>query len=104
MDHFFLLFMFRVCHAFLSVHCSLVVTCWENGCPLDSLVCGVLLCFCRFPMWCPGSGVVLDCIDSGSLPPYLLPMRKLHFQKKINKVTSCGIRKQGKRAINFRGT
>ena len=23
-----------------------------------------LLCFCHFPMWCPGSGVVLDCIDS----------------------------------------
>ena len=20
--------------------------------------------FCHFPMWCPGSGVVLDCIDS----------------------------------------
>ena len=27
----FLLFMFRVCHAFLSVHCSLVVTCWERA-------------------------------------------------------------------------
>ena len=24
-----LLFMFRVCHDFLSVHCSLMVTCWE---------------------------------------------------------------------------
>ena len=23
-----------------------------------------LLCFCHFPMWCSGSGVVLDCIDS----------------------------------------
>ena len=23
--------MFRVCHAFLSVHCSLVVTCWERA-------------------------------------------------------------------------
>ena len=22
------------------------------------------LCFCHFPMWCPGSGVVFDCIDS----------------------------------------
>ena len=28
--------------------------------------------FCHFPVWCPGSGVVLDCIDFGSLPPYLL--------------------------------
>ena len=27
-------------------------------------VCDVLLCFCHFPMWYPGSGVVLDCIDS----------------------------------------
>ena len=26
----FLFFMFRVCHAFLSVHCSLVVTCWKG--------------------------------------------------------------------------
>ena len=33
-----------------------------------SLVFGVFLCFCHFPMWCPGSGVVLDCIDSWSLP------------------------------------
>ena len=27
----FFLFMFRVCHAFLSVHCNLVVTCWERA-------------------------------------------------------------------------
>ena len=27
----FLLVMFCVCHAFLSVHCSLVVTCWERA-------------------------------------------------------------------------
>ena len=30
MDHFFL-FMFPVCLVFLSVHCSLVVTCWERA-------------------------------------------------------------------------
>ena len=24
----------------------------------------ILLCFCYFPMWYPGSGVVLDCIIS----------------------------------------
>ena len=29
-----------------------------------SLVCDNLLCFCHFPIWCLGSGVVLDCIDS----------------------------------------
>ena len=27
-------------------------------------ICDVFLCFCHFPMWCPGSGVVFDCIDS----------------------------------------
>ena len=27
----FLLLKFRVCHAFLSLHCSLVVTCWERA-------------------------------------------------------------------------
>ena len=27
----FLFFKFRVCCAFLSVHCSLVVTCWERA-------------------------------------------------------------------------
>ena len=31
-----------------------------------------LLCFCHFSMLYPGSGVVLDCIDSLSLPPFLL--------------------------------
>ena len=29
-----------------------------------SLLCDVFLCFCHFPKWSPGSGVVLDCIDS----------------------------------------
>ena len=36
----------------------------RKGWPLGLLVCEVLLCFCHFPMWCPGSGAVLDCIDS----------------------------------------
>ena len=39
-------------------------TCWERADLFGSLVCDVFLCFCRFPMWCPGSDVVLDCIDS----------------------------------------
>ena len=30
MDHFCYI-TFRVCHAFLSVHCNLVVTCWERA-------------------------------------------------------------------------
>ena len=42
-----------------------------KGWPLGSLVCDVLLCFCHFPIWYPRSGVVLDCIDSWPLPPFL---------------------------------
>ena len=34
---------------------------WSLGC----LVCDVFLFFfCNFPTWCPGSGVVFDCINS----------------------------------------
>ena len=46
--------------------------------PLGSPVCNVFLCFCHFPIWCPGSGVVLYCIDSRSLPfPLLSVLIKL---------------------------
>ena len=47
-----MLFVFRVCLVFLSVHCSLVVTCWETGpmallcvmfyCVFVTFLCGVL--------------------------------------------------------------
>ena len=40
-----------------------VVTCWERA-DLLALDFDVKLCFCQFRMWYPGSGVVLDCIDS----------------------------------------
>ena len=56
----FLLFIFRV---FLSVHCSFVVTCWERA-DLLALLNVMFIVFCPFPMWCPGSGVVHDYIDS----------------------------------------
>ena len=54
----FLLFMFRVCHAFMSVHCSLVVTCWERA---DLLALLYVMFYCAvftFPygvlgqVWC----------------------------------------------------
>ena len=54
----FLLFMFYVRLAILSVHCSLVITCWERP-NLLALLCVVFLVFCHFPMWCTGSGVYL---------------------------------------------
>ena len=38
-----LLFMFRVCHAVLSVHCSLVITCWERA-DLLALLCVMFSC------------------------------------------------------------
>ena len=56
-----MLFMSCVCHAFVSVHLCLVVTNWERD-DLLALVYDVLLCFCHFPMWYPGSGAVIDCV------------------------------------------
>ena len=41
--------MFGVCHAFLSVHCSLVVSCWERA-DLLALLCVMFYCaFVTFP-------------------------------------------------------
>ena len=59
----FVLFLHWVCHAFASAHCYCVVICWERA-DLLALICGVKLCGCYFPIWYPGSGVVLDCINS----------------------------------------
>ena len=45
----FLLFMFCVCHTFLSVLCRLVVTSWERG-GLLALLCAMFSCvFVTFP-------------------------------------------------------
>ena len=48
-----MLFMSCVCHAFVSVHCCLVVTSWERA-DLLALVCDVKLCFVTFPFVIPG--------------------------------------------------
>ena len=58
MDHLF--FVPCVSHAFVSVHCCIVVTCWERA-DLLALVGDV---YCYFPMFYSWSGVVLDCIVS----------------------------------------
>ena len=51
----------------LSVHCSLEVICWERA-NILALLCVMFFCvFVTFPC-----GVLLDCIDSWSLPSYLL--------------------------------
>ena len=53
-----------VCHDIaVSVPCSLVVTCWVRA-DLLVLLYVMFLVFCHFPIWCPMSGVVFDCIDS----------------------------------------
>ena len=43
-----MLVMSCVCQAFASVHCCLVVTCWERA-DLLALVCGVYCVFITFP-------------------------------------------------------
>ena len=47
-------------HLCYFVSCVSVVTCWERA-DLLVLVGDV---YCYFPMWYPGSGVVLGCIVS----------------------------------------
>ena len=50
--------MFHVCHIFLSVHCSLVVTCWKRADLLALLSVMVYCVFVTFPygilcqVWC----------------------------------------------------
>ena len=54
-----MLFMSCVFHAFIAALWS------PAGKGLASWLLFVMLnCFCHFPMWYPGSGVVLDCMDS----------------------------------------
>ena len=65
MDYFcYLCFMFVFVYAVLSVPCNLLITFLEKADPL-ALLRGVYSCvFRHFPIWCPGSDVVLDCTDS----------------------------------------
>ena len=44
---------------------------------LLSLVCDVKFCFCHFSMWYPGSGVILDCIDSLIFAAFLTMKMKI---------------------------
>ena len=45
-----------------SVYLCLLVTYWERA-SLSALVCGLIVSL-SLSHWYPGSGVVLDCIDS----------------------------------------
>ena len=44
-----MLFMFRVCHAFLSVHCNLVITGWDRADPLARLYMKLSSVFVTYP-------------------------------------------------------
>ena len=68
----FVFFVSCVSHAFASVHWALPCghLLWK-GWPLGSCW-WCLLHFCYFTRWYLGSGVVLDCIVSWSLPSFLL--------------------------------
>ena len=69
---FYGFFLSCVCYAFVSA--CLFVPCGhllrEGGWPLDSPLC-------HFPHWYPGSGVVLDCIDSWSLRTHMQILKSL---------------------------
>ena len=61
-----------LCFVFVFQSYCHVVTCWERADLLADLYVIMFLCFCHFPIWCPGLGAVLDCINSWSLPSLLL--------------------------------
>ena len=55
------------CFVFVMLSCLFIAALWSpDGKGLASWLSwgDVYLWFCHFPMWCPGLGVALDCIDS----------------------------------------
>ena len=70
MDLLFLFCLVFAMSLYASVYMCFVVTCWEWADLLALLSC--LTVGLSLYHWYPGSGVVLDCIDSCSLHPYLL--------------------------------
>ena len=70
--------LFLTCFAMLSctsVCWYLVVSCWEKGWPLGSRLWCLIMTLSH-SHWYSVSGVVLDCIDSWSLPIFLLKYKR----------------------------
>ena len=70
MDHFCYL-----CFVFVMLSFMFTAAGWSPAGKRLTYRLSYMLCFlvfCHFHMWCPGSGVILGCIDSWSLPSYLL--------------------------------
>ena len=80
----FKLFMSRVCHAFSSVSCCLVVTCWERGYIL-ALFCDVL-CFVTFPC-----GILCQVRYLILFYPFLIYAAFLTFILKLKSAVWCSI-------------
>ena len=60
-------YLFFVCLSFPIPDVCLLQPCGHllgKSRPLGFIECDVVLCFCYFPIRCPGSSVVLDCINS----------------------------------------
>ena len=65
MEHlWFVVVLTCVSHAFASVNCCLVVTCWERAELFALFFLLFIVFYCFFPMWYPRAGVKLNCIVS----------------------------------------
>ena len=52
---------------FVMLSCLFIAALWspsEKGLTSWLSCIRYFLVFCHFPKWCPGEGVILDCIDS----------------------------------------
>ena len=73
-----------LCFMSVVLSCLFIAALWSPAekANLLALVCNIFLCFLHFPMWCPGSGEILDCIDSWSLPSsFVASLYVTHFIK-----------------------
>ena len=55
------------CSVLVMLSLLLIAALWSSSWEMTdilALICGVKLCGCYFPIRYPGSGVVLDCINS----------------------------------------
>ena len=71
----FLFFLSCVCYRYAFVRVWLFVLyghLLEKGLPLGTRLWCLAVSFFLLYHWCPGSGVVFNCIDSRALHPYLL--------------------------------
>ena len=63
-DHSMVLLLLWIFYVICVSCLSVMLCCLFLAADHLALVCDVLLCICHFPMQCPGSGVVIDCIYS----------------------------------------